>query len=930
MRYLNKREDFLREKNSNSINKIRSINEADTSGPFANDVGWNDSLLGRLINHIIRKAKIARKVGQIKKLIERLQEQFDYLVDQSTVFSLGDDSQLLLLRITLSSFFKELIFAVENSHPVSELIGLTDGAIKAVNDVKELDKKDVLLEELKKFREFLNQFKDDQSTTDEESTDTSTTDTTAGGSKLIDLMFKNLEALKNIIYYKDVVKKDVEKPTFKVGDIVTFTDSKGKKKKVKILSLDHTVTTGDDKIFLTTDDGPETPVNIKPNLYVVDVDSSGNPIKYDKGYSPFAAKPEQLTVESMIFEKENLQYRNPVEKTRTNTIGNKSGANIDRNNIFKGEDPHLSQSLDNLKKAIDGLIGSQNQPPITIDFINNILKNKLDNKKVIKSLYKEVNEFMVGKYKLSDLGPLYKEGIGVEYLTKRNQLNMVAKKIALFAKRAVQFNGENMYGGLGDLGKHLKIFVDTIIPLTKATINEGIDILSYNSFLEAKNILPAGTPDKTTGATATAPQGGTESSDTQGQSQGEDGGDQSKKILEFFNQTCIEVRAFIVTDEEITRLKEELAAKEKEGGEVVMSMDPIIEIMKLFIKAYKLYTVQTITKRSEKVDTNTLSEYTSFGGGTDGDSGRNGPYRNNKLYDAWEEGVNNIRKNRKYQVFFTKNAKLRLPTVPDPNPAKADNWEIKDNAGLNFNRFINDILDGEKLYKSGSDRGKVAVFVDSYFGEGSVTKNADGVLNTLEQKDLDDASKLEGSKKKLSLELGKISPALRGVDLKANTFFTITYKDDNDQTKQRTFLIHEVGDNIYMSYTLINYYKKRYLNKMNGTQKEIGKGSTFPVNLADLDTLAPKYTMVKKNEFNDIFKVGNTITVSSVDNDGKITAPVFKGISDIYWLVYTENKKIYTIDNTTEPKLDKVILQAGDKPCGLQVNSKSGIQIKKS
>lgn len=939
MRYLNKREDFLREKNSNSINKIRSINEEAefNSGPFANDVGWNDSLLGRLINHIIRKARIARKVGQIKKLIERLQEQFDYLVDQSTVFSLGDDSQLLLLRITLSSFFKELIFAVENGRPVSELIGLTDGAIKAVNDVKELDKKDVLLEELKKFRDFLNQFKDEESTTDEESTDT-TTDTTAttglSDAKLFDLMFKNLDALKNIIYYKDVVKKNVEKPTFKVGDIVMFTNAQKKKNKVKILSLDHQITAGVDKKFLTADDGPIAPepkVNIKPNLFVVYVDASGEPIKNSKNaYSTFTASPEQLTVESMVFEKENLQYRNPVEKTRTNTIGNKSGANIDRNNIFKGEDPHLTQSLDNLKKAIDGLIGSQNQPPITIDFINNILADKMNNRKVIKSLYKEINEFMVGKYKLSDLGPLYKEGIGIEYLTKQNQLNMVAKKIALFAKRAIQFNGENMYGGLGDLGKHLKIFVDTIIPLTKATINESVD-LSYSSFLEAKNILPSGKPDTATGATATgAPQGGTASGDTQGQAQGE--GDQSKKILEFFNKTCVEVRAFTATDEEITKLKEELENKKKEGGEVIMTMDPIIEIMNLFIKAYKLYTVQTITKRSEKVDTNTLSEYTSFGGNSSdgGDSGRNGPYRNNKLFDAWEEGVNEIRKNRKYQVFFTKNAKLRLPTVPDPNPAKADDWEIKDNAGINFNRFINDILDGEKLYKSGSDRGKVAVFVDSYFGEGAVTKNGEGSLATLDEKDLTDAKALEDSKQKLSLELGKINPALKGVDLKENTIFTITYKNEDDVVKQRTFLIHEVsGGNVYMSYTLINYYKNKYLNRMNGTQKDILKG-TFPVNLANDGTLAPKYTMVKVNEFDNIFKPNNTITVSSVDNDGTVTSPVFKGISEIYWLVYTENKKIYTIDDTTEPKLANLILQAGNKPCKTTVNSKSGIQIKKS
>jgi hypothetical protein len=88
--------------------------------------------------------------------------------------------------------------------------------------------------------------------------------------------------------------------------------------------------------------------------------------------------------------------------------------------------------------------------------------------------------------------------------------------------------------------------------------------------------------------------------------------------------------------------------------------------------------------------------------------------------------------------------------------------------------------------------------------------------------------------------------------------------------------------------------------------------------------------MVKVNEFDNIFKPNNTITVSSVDNDGTVTSPVFKGISEIYWLVYTENKKIYTIDDTTEPKLANLILQAGNKPCKTTVNSKSGIQIKKS
>lgn len=899
MKYLNKREDFLREKNSNSINKIRSINEEAefNSGPFANDVGWNDSLLGRLINHIIRKARIARKVGQIKKLIERLQEQFDYLVDQSTVFSLGDDSQLLLLRITLSSFFKELIFAVENNRPVSELIGLTDGAIKAVNDVKELDKKDVLLEELKKFRDFLNQFKDEEDSGDDsgENSESGSGDADAEGivANSYGLMVKNLKALALIL-----------------------TNYK------KVNTGASTGATGKPKITYITKNGDK--------LNLIQSDNTKNPKKLDiatiRSKNPKLstyAKDDQSLPSGMVL----------LMEATVDTIGTGGAAN--RGKTVVGED-HLTQAFNKLKKDIEVLI-SPKEKGIAVDYtlINDIAtnSNNTDSKKLIKNLYNEVNRYLVGDKKatIQEKDKLYNEGI--EILNDKNKIVVIAEKIARFSKRALQFEKEGLYGGLGDLKVPLQTFVTTLLQINKVPIvtAKKESLFNYSSFLEAKNILPSGKPDTATGATATGtPQGGTASGDTQGQAQGE--GDQSKKILEFFNKTCVEVRAFTATDEEITKLKEELENKKKEGGEVIMTMDPIIEIMNLFIKAYKLYTVQTITKRSEKVDTNTLSEYTSFGGNSSdgGDSGRNGPYRNNKLFDAWEEGVNDIRKNRKYQVFFTKNAKLRLPTVPDPNPAKADNWEIKDNAGLNFNRFINDILDGEKLYKSGTDRGKVAVFVDSYFGEGSVTKNGEGSLATLDEKDLTDAKALEDSKQKLSLELGKVNPALKGVDLKANTIFTITYKNDDDATRQRTFLIHEVSNgNVYMSYTLINYYKNKYLNRMNGPQKEIVKGA-FPVNLANDGTLAVQYTMVKVNEFDNIFKPNNTITVSSVDNDGAVTSPVFKSISEIYWLVYTENKKIYTIDDTTEPKLDKVILQAGNKPCKTTVNSKSGIQIKKS
>jgi hypothetical protein len=690
----------------------------------------------------------------------------------------------------------------------------------------------------------------------------------------------------------------------------------------KVNTNASTGATGKTKVTYTTKNGDK--------LGLIQRDPSKNPNNLDSA----AIRSKNPKLSTYAKDDQSLPSGMVLLMEAADSFG--TGGSVNRGKTVVGED-HLTQAFNKLKKDIEVLI-SPREKGIAVDYtlINDIAtnSNNTDSKKLIKNLYNEINRYLVGDKKatIQEKDKLYNEGI--EILNDKNKIVIIAEKIARFSKRALQFEKEGLYGGLGDLKVPLQTFVTTLLQINKVPIvtAKKESLFSYSSFLEAKNILPSGKPDANTGATAA--QGGT-ASDTQGQgqSQGEDSGDQSKKILEFFNQTCVEVRAFVVSDEEITKLKEELEAKKKEGGSIIMSMDPIIEIMKLFIKAYKLYTVQTITKRSEKVDTNTLSEYTSFGGNSsgDGDSGRNGPYRNNKLFDAWEEGVNDIRKNRKYQVFFTKNAKLRLPTVPNPNPAKVDDWEIKDEAGLKFNKFINDLLDGETLYKSGNDRGKVATFVDSYFGEGSVTKNGDGVLNTLEQNDLDDAAALENSKQKLNLELGKINPPVKGIDLKPNTIFTITYKNDEDKTRQRTFLIHEIdGDKVYMSYSLINYYKNKYLNKMNGTQKEIVKGSSFPMELAANSTQPVEYTMVKKNEFDNIFKLGNTITVSSVDNDGGVTSPVFKDISDVYWLVYTKDKKIYTIDNTTEPKLDKVILQAGNKPCKTTVNSKSNIQIKKS
>lgn len=902
MRYLNKREDFLRDKNSNSINKIKSINEADTSGPFANDVGWNDSLLGRLINHMIRKARVAAKVPTIKRLIERLRAEFDQLVGQSKVFSLSEQDQLVILKITIVEFFSALIKAVEDGSPVDELKGITDLCIKNVTNFKTFDKKDVLLAELKKFREFLDQF---GGTTKEEEVKPN------GNTQEIpfDFCIKNLKSvyaillayrkLKGINKQDHLSKKDANGNPIVVGKEYNYNGNI-----VKVINVDAHQYIGPDKgnvgdsKWLTADDKKTgTERNEDDQVFVTTKDKKTGEYTVKTGQEATASKLQPIKESNELIVTTTEPVKQNSILTAIKPVYTYFTSDKD---IFTGLESLFKMSPENQQKY--GF-----KAPILKIYntarLNEDLKQFLSRPeaigKILITMYKSTKVKQDGSF----------QGIQDDMKLAIADFNKTMKVILQFQS------------GIGEKPKKEGEKTKPVETQTKkdddidfenknrSDFSDSVKLLKYNSFMSINEA--------------------DESVEPQQQSQVEEDkpeeSDNAAKIREFFNENCKEIIAFnTLTDEEKAVAKKIEETKEDNG--IIMSMDPIIEIMKLFIKAYKTYTVQTITKRTENVDTNTLSEYISFGGGTGADTGRSGPYRNNKLFDMWEDAVNNIRKERKYQALFTANANLRLPVVTDPDPSNPKDWQIKTKTGLQFNRFINDILDGEKLYKAGTEIGKVSTFVDSYFGEGA-TKDQ----GTLETKELKEAAATANSIPKLNLELGKVNPQVKGIDLKVNTFFTITYKDDKDTLKQRTFLIHEViGDNVYMSYSFVNYYKNKYLNRMNGPQKNIVKGSSFPMEIATNSTQPVKYTMVKKNEFNDIFKMGNTITVSSIDNDGAVSSPVFKGISDIYWLVYTENKKIYTIDNTIEPKLDKVILGASDKYCRNQVNSKSGIQIKKS
>jgi hypothetical protein len=123
---------------------------------------------------------------------------------------------------------------------------------------------------------------------------------------------------------------------------------------------------------------------------------------------------------------------------------------------------------------------------------------------------------------------------------------------------------------------------------------------------------------------------------------------------------------------------------------------------------------EKISQRKDgEIGATIAGRYTSFGG----DKG--GPFRINKVFNQWEDAVLKIMGDREYEYIFSKNTKMRFPLVP--NPKNEEDWEIRKGAGLALNKFMNELIDGDSLYKTSStDRGAQAKFIEKYFGKVSV------------------------------------------------------------------------------------------------------------------------------------------------------------------------------------------------------------------
>jgi hypothetical protein len=120
MKHLSRREDFL---NRNKYSKIENIINEEAGGPFTNDIPWGDSLVGRLINSFIRKAKIGYGSTKIKPLIESFKNQLDILVSGALSKDTLTKFNLLQLKALFHNIKQVCTNSISDDQKLDQLIG---------------------------------------------------------------------------------------------------------------------------------------------------------------------------------------------------------------------------------------------------------------------------------------------------------------------------------------------------------------------------------------------------------------------------------------------------------------------------------------------------------------------------------------------------------------------------------------------------------------------------------------------------------------------------------------------------------------------------------------------------------------------------------------------------------------------------------------
>ena len=309
--------------------------------------------------------------------------------------------------------------------------------------------------------------------------------------------------------------------------------------------------------------------------------------------------------------------------------------------------------------------------------------------------------------------------------------------------------------------------------------------------------------------------------------------------------------------------------------------DPIIEILKLFNRAYKLYMVKHISKRKDGAGVSTDSEYTQFGDKC---------FRNDKIFDVWEFAVQDILKDRKYQFIFDKKTLLKVGD------------ELRPNGGANLRKFMTDMLEGETLYKSKSGyseggRGAQATLLDRYFGTPE-EKDTENLKKVAESEDYLNGEKMAGRvmENAVKIKTTTISDSINANGAKAEfpiqKSYLIVKGTGKDGDLQRTFFVQYIDEKyVYLQYSKTIGSFMKYWTGLDG-KKELVDGA-YKVNTTETKIY---YTKIEVKDFNNLLLRSGKISIGYIDGPKQEELQEDIDTQMTYWLTMEKDGKNIVFD----------------------------------
>lgn len=789
MKRLLTREQYLDSIRTRNYSKFTGIS---TNEAFSNDVNWGDSWVGRLINSIRRKAKVAINLKRIDSLVKRLRSLFDEILESGKI---SVDSSTISFLTTLV-YFDELADKINNEEKVNLIISHIDVMISQIKSYN-LENRELFIKKLTKFRDFLSEMPvEDEKESDIES----------DGEEQIEVssLFENLELLKELLVLFQTQKPSqgtegeigkgsgYEEKELVNPDIAVYQNDKGEVRP-GIISKDQKVSPGQVKLEIPKFEA--FAVSKKKIKNVVPFVKKGDKIS-------FTQNGKKVSGEIIMIAANSDKISVKTTDGKTISVNMRNTDFIKESMILEQVDVKADSLMSKLKNAVSILVSSKDKGlSIDIKWIDQILSMKDDDQvqKMVVGLYKTIQAYIIGDKKGTlnpDRKPLIESFIDEYKLDMKNgygvgKTQVAAEKLARFYFFCLKFTGDPMkltsgdvggYKLLGNIGSKLKELNNSTTSILKVKIggseNKGEisdfkpgDKVSYDSQKFGKqtkevirvedDVVILKGKDGEIKKNKSELNKVTELnrySEFGRLNEAVDYGSIADKFDELFDDKMRD--SFNINEE----TKEKLEKLIKAGDSIVLTnSDPIMEIVRLFNRAWRLHTPGRIPsgRIGGKVSMSVFQEYENLGdGGGSPDDPGNGPYRNIELYEKWQEAVLSILGDTKYRTtIFSDDAKFVFVSGEKLVSVQTIGREVDTSKsrplGKILLRFINRLLADTQMYKKD---GAMTKFIDEYFGiSGDDVENLSyGKFNDVEKN-----REIAGGIKTPVLKFGKISDDLK-------------------------------------------------------------------------------------------------------------------------------------------------------------------------